>query len=773
MINDYIKKSRFTVVLCLIVLLVMTSCKGSDLNDVNETIIDDNGNIIYIDSEFYNEPETFYTTSRFELDSSTFDGFNNCQSKILASDSEGYIWDMNLQNYSYDSNGSFYINSNIERICKYSYAGNLLSCVDIDIINDLGYKSFAVGSKVFLTSQSYNYETYDYDITLYQVDFENNTLKEEMGSGLAKVLSDSSTTVVDSFQWGDKNVVLVYSTNTGLTLVYVNDDLSYERKIIGDEIYRKHSISDVNALVYPITDTELLITDSNYNKFVIYNCDTKEFNDIEVDSSMTTGKYKYSSINSRLYLIDSYGIGIYNLDNNNVDRLVSFNSCNINNYEVRNLIPVNETDGVIALSTPIFSLKQDSNRNLLYIFEPTETNPNEGKTVISVVDMKGDLSPFIAAAVYEFNESHNDCVIKITDKYALNNYVSLTGNYGVSVENTEAEQLVSDQLLMDLLSGDGPDIILNGYKYSQFNTDTCLIKLNDYSSGMTTNNYFEPIISGDIYQMPLRIGLNGMMYYSNKNTLNIQNGYSYSDYETLLNETNNNGFDPLTKAYAREDYFVFLFNYMNDQFIKDGTFDIDNDLFRELAEYCSTLPTNPKKVDASYVDEYGVYSVEYVFECRYEPNMTFEGYGNVFGFPSGDGRGPAISILESAAITTSCDEVDYAWEFIEFLTSYDIQDEYAGVTSINKNVFYKSANDYITAENNRRQSNGEGYLLLSYDSVDAWLESTESAIMVHDVDPAITKILYEEIQPYFAGDKSIEEVIPIIEDRCNTVLSER
>jgi hypothetical protein len=53
------------------------------------------------------------------------------------------------------------------------------------------------------------------------------------------------------------------------------------------------------------------------------------------------------------------------------------------------------------------------------------------------------------------------------------------------------------------------------------------------------------------------------------------------------------------------------------------------------------------------------------------------------------------------------------------------------------------------------------------------MEAIDNARGIISFDPDINVILMEEIQPYFEGDKTLDEVIPIIEDRCATVISER
>ena len=49
----------------------------------------------------------------------------------------------------------------------------------------------------------------------------------------------------------------------------------------------------------------------------------------------------------------------------------------------------------------------------------------------------------------------------------------------------------------------------------------------------------------------------------------------------------------------------------------------------------------------------------------------------------------------------------------------------------------------------------------------------ESCVKDVSLDPAITAILREEMPAYFAGQKDLDQVIKVIDNRCQTYLSER
>ena len=45
--------------------------------------------------------------------------------------------------------------------------------------------------------------------------------------------------------------------------------------------------------------------------------------------------------------------------------------------------------------------------------------------------------------------------------------------------------------------------------------------------------------------------------------------------------------------------------------------------------------------------------------------------------------------------------------------------------------------------------------------------------IIYKSDADIDIIVYEEIQPYLVGDKSLDDVIKIMNDRARTVMNER
>ena len=57
--------------------------------------------------------------------------------------------------------------------------------------------------------------------------------------------------------------------------------------------------------------------------------------------------------------------------------------------------------------------------------------------------------------------------------------------------------------------------------------------------------------------------------------------------------------------------------------------------------------------------------------------------------------------------------------------------------------------------------------------VDWYVDQISDAVIVPDTDSAVIVIMNEEMPAYFEGQKSLDDVIAIIENRVNLMLNER
>jgi ABC-type glycerol-3-phosphate transport system substrate-binding protein len=185
-------------------------------------------------------------------------------------------------------------------------------------------------------------------------------------------------------------------------------------------------------------------------------------------------------------------------------------------------------------------------------------------------------------------------------------------------------------------------------------------------------------------------------------------------------------------------------------------------------------------------------NAEFLYSCtlamllpRYEDELTDV---RIVGLPTSDGRGPQISMISSVAISAQTSEAEACAAFISTLLSEDIQTEYGTYTDgmpIRISSYEASSSTLLERYNTSVDKDFANYTseeLIMYNSntkildesvIDDFEAMIASCEDTASLDPAIEKIVYEEIQAYFADQKSIDDVIELINNRVSLYVSER
>ena len=340
------------------------------------------------------------------------------------------------------------------------------------------------------------------------------------------------------------------------------------------------------------------------------------------------------------------------------------------------------------------------------------------------------------------------------------------------------------------MSGDGPDIIISGSSMPMLNNDTYLVNLNDFvAENFTADAYFTNVFdaakTGDaIYQLPLAFEIFGIMT-SEEDLAPGQIGFTFEQFRDYVAGPCN-GVNPVGST--QMDVFLNTLSCMQDQVIIDGHVSYNNPAFTELAQYTAESVTDELvAVEGDGYDGIGADASTILIR------RANEYYGNVasgkalVGLPSPDGRGPVFCGSASVGISATSQAVDGCKEFIKILMSESIQEKfgvYDGL-SVNRTAFHNNGIAYMNSHNTdlevlRRYytdseliSYGWGSQPMQESDVDAFTEVINNMSGWQSNDGAINAIIREEMPAYFAGQKTLDQVIPVLEDRAQTVLSER
>ena len=496
-------------------------------------------------------------------------------------------------------------------------------------------------------------------------------------------------------------------------------------------------------------------------------------------------------------LLNDDGIQVIDFDNKVLSEVFSFNCCNVNRYDISCMKLVDFTEDQISFVGTVYRGYTDITELAapqLIVLTKADTNPNAGKTILTAASISG-IDYATSEAVCTFNENDPDYYILFDDKYKTDKFLEDVdfgdgGEPGRAYDAATAE--LGNQLTVDLMAGEGPDIIFGASFISQLNNDDYLLDLADEidTDGLFAN-VIESAKTGDkLYQLPLTFGVTGIAV-RNDALEDGQTGFTFDQYADFVSTTCN-GHDPL--AMDQTEFFIMCMEAMSEQFItEDGKVSYDNEAFRALAEYTNDNVIPPidtgddmYEVYSSTEDDMAMYgAVRFdlsYFDAFVQLMGRYADESTIVGLPSVDGRGPLLSVNISVAISSQTSEADACVRFAQSLLTTDIQEYYAATFDgcpISIEAFESSSRKAVDYYNEIERS-GSGYGLAvsgeavcDYSVIDNYEAMIDSCSSVSATDPAITAIIREEMPAYFSGQKTLDDVISVMEDRVQTFLDER
>ena len=519
-------------------------------------------------------------------------------------------------------------------------------------------------------------------------------------------------------------------------------------------------------------------------------------------------RFKYTS--SGLFAIDTSNIYKIDTSAKEYTKYLTTLNCDIPMFD-QFLEIYDVTDDRITLCSARGMYNNDVAVKQIYTLAKSNKNPHAGKTVLKAASLSEDFFAGFDECVARFNSSQNDYFMTIDDRYFRYNFYPDAG--GSDIEEiignfSDADTALGNKLSVDLKAGDGPDILFNGGDHLEFNNDDCLIDLNDYldgPNGINRDEYFDNIFrlgetDGKLYQIPLSFSMNLIMTTSSS-IRDGQKGFTYEEYRQFVRE-DMNGRDVIMTGVWEDAHFrtSFMDNVLGDvmeSLIVDGNVNFDKDEFRDLAEYAANDLQRSNDMEISRIANY-VYSFSISYYLYY---ISYAGWDpadvKVLGIPGVEERGPGAILSTTAAITQSCRSVEGCYSFLSFLLSAEgqktmmngaIAKNIDGMNLIRKDSFgeycsvqvdnYNAVCDRYAAQypgSSAASLSGMGLpcIKADQDDIDRYMSVCESLSHLVLSDSQILQIVDEEIEPYFEGNKSLDDCIQVINSRVQIVLDER
>ena len=450
--------------------------------------------------------------------------------------------------------------------------------------------------------------------------------------------------------------------------------------------------------------------------------------------------------------------------------------------------------------------KNGKSTTSLTLFEPADPASLVPKYLITV-----------ASAGYSYN--FQEQVVKFnlsSDEYRIK-YVNYS-DYNTSEDYTLGEK----QLNSDLLAGNIPDVLISDAEFqaTKYINKGIFANLYDYmdkDSEVTRDSFLPNILAacevgGKLYELPSSFGVFGMMGEKSK----------IAEFDNLtLRE-----FADKVAALPEDVSFVRPGDYSRDQMLRvllfinysdyvnaaAGTCDFDNDEFRAMLEFIKTVPEKSRwEEDGFDADNYDWDAYDNMYK-EGKAIAEFSGFGSFFGFedmaytfgnletdlaglPSKDRNGYAFTSTNlQFLISAKSPFADEAWNFVRLFFTDEAQTSLEYGFPVTKTALEKakqSALDTI-ASRSAEDDEGTGEIIgwMSSDGGEARpiydngrrketaadveriyaVATSVSKLLVYD--ESVFDVIWEEATSYFSGEKSVDEVAKLINNRVSIVLSE-
>ena len=664
--------------------------------------------------------------------------------------------------------------------------------------DNISLESLVLGDRLYIDA----YDFASREQYLYPVDESTGSITPENKILLTKSSDDSYASSRFAFVGSDA-AVLKQGQNTSVDLVYLSTG-TVKKKTPLDNLSRDFHIKFAEGILCAGNNKVIVwgSTSSNYNFGQIRYC----LVDLETGKISALDEMEYINIPLRNLtycngnLVTVTDGGVYNIDveGGTCKMALSFNCSVCNRYLASNSELKYADDNTFLFSYSLGYAGANRIPFAICTFTKSSEYPAAGRNILTVASTE-DLDYSISEAIMRFNSESDTSFMLFDNRYKTNSeidYANTDNTDQAALKNLNSYAAVSDRLTMDILAGEGPDILITNGANEQLSKKDYFIDLSDYlknESGVSEADYFTNAIeaskfNGSLYQLP--IGFYVDCFLAPSDAFGSKNGLTFEEYIQMV-KTVCNGTDPVYDhqlAFSRTEVATKLFANTSEKYIKDGKIDVNCDDFKAILDYCKDLPTKGfyegKDVDAEWEDlmtakenmrvqptvVYGFYEYEAFAE-------KFKG-AVICGYPSVDGRPATIGSDMAVSISSHTSDESSCKKFLSILLSEDIQKTLFMNIPINKKCAKDLALLEIEEHNGNVDANEGNKFAKAGKKVDAsladkYIEQLSTATTSSFVYHSISLIIYEEIPAYFEGQKSFEDVAKVINDRAQTVLNER
>lgn len=361
------------------------------------------------------------------------------------------------------------------------------------------------------------------------------------------------------------------------------------------------------------------------------------------------------------------------------------------------------------------------------------------------------------------------------------------------------------KLMADVSRGGGPDmVIIDQSELYSLEDNDILIDLSDYLPEQTKEKLFDAVLDyGTVDGKLLMLPISGYV-----EALVVQKKFFSGDTWTLkelldtIEKGKENG-EPFeyiaVQQYTDNPFYILAWGpaMLEKEFVdyENGVSSFDSDTFVRFLNVCKEYTdkhadkrTNPNVAENLSEKQclklflegdsllYSPYLMSIVVFSELKKTMGDE--FNCVGYPTASGSGNFLSFSYGFAIAKNCKHTDVISDFLNWIYYYDSDDSYK--VPLRKDTYegkIELPDDWNLREGPAIRTSERSIISLEGKEdgstyIDEYFELLESCSPASDHKNAISVIVYEETEPFFAGEKTAEETAEIIHKRVSLYLME-
>lgn len=519
-------------------------------------------------------------------------------------------------------------------------------------------------------------------------------------------------------------------------------------------------------------------------RMAAYNPDTRQFSETyaNLPSGCTSGLW--AGPNGGVLLNGNGTLYEYNMAAKEYKELLKWADCGINGDTVKQAAVL--TDGRIAVYTSDWS----TNTNTLILMAGVSAPKAAGKEILTLGCMDY-ASPFLRAAVVAFN--------KTSERYRIE--IKMYKTY----ETEDARAL----LYSDILTGNAPDMfIADDIDTSLFAVKGLLADLSPYledSEAVQREDLFETMlhaytVDNILCAIPVRVTIRTLAGRTAE--VGTESGWTATEMIAFAEAHPETSILP---GATKMSVLNTCLRYNFDAWVnwETGECFFDTPEFKMVMEFANRYPeqedTGPsREMMQVMAHEALLYTLQLQQLKDWQlATMLFQEPITAIGYPSSVSNGVLIVGYDAVCISASSPNKEAAWSFIETLLTEEAlehADNTHGIPiristfekeleeAMEPDYVYDGNGEILLDENGNPRQKSHYYAFFGDITIEVYAVTQEEADSIrqtisridgrYEYNDALMEIITEEIAPYFAGQKSVDEAAEVIQNRVQLYMNE-